>query len=54
MILITGGAGYIGAHVALEWMVRGEEVLILDNLCNSHRSAIDRISALAGKRPGFI
>lgn len=54
MILITGGAGYIGAHVALEWMVRGEEVLILDNLCNSHRSAIDRISTLAGKQPEFI
>lgn len=54
MILITGGAGYIGAHVALECMVRGEEVLIVDNLCNSHRSAIDRISTLAGKRPGFI
>ncbi|KPY78799.1 UDP-glucose 4-epimerase, partial [Pseudomonas syringae pv. spinaceae] len=53
-MLITGGAGYIGAHVALEWMVRGEEVLILDNLCNSHRSAIDRICTLAGKRPGFI
>lgn len=54
MILITGGTGYIGAHVALECMVRGEEVLILDNLCNSQRSAIDRISVLAGKRPGFI
>ncbi|KRP62036.1 UDP-glucose 4-epimerase GalE [Pseudomonas orientalis] len=54
MILITGGAGYIGAHVALEWMVRGEDVVILDNLCNSERSAIDRIATLAGKRPGFI
>ncbi|AZF15485.1 MULTISPECIES: UDP-glucose 4-epimerase GalE [Pseudomonas] len=54
MILITGGAGYIGAHVALELMVRGEEVLILDNLCNSRRSTIDRVSALAGKRPEFI
>lgn len=54
MILITGGAGFIGAHVALEWMVRGEDVVILDNLCNSHRSAIDRISTLAGKRPAFI
>ncbi|SDT13757.1 UDP-glucose 4-epimerase GalE [Pseudomonas granadensis] len=54
MILITGGAGYIGAHVALELLARNEDVLILDNLCNSQRSAIERISTLAGQRPGFI
>lgn len=54
MILITGGAGYIGAHVALEMMSQGEDVLILDNLCNSYRSALDRIHTLAGRRPGFI
>lgn len=54
MLLITGGAGYIGAHIALEMMERGEEVLILDNLCNSQRSTIDRIASVSGQRPGFI
>jgi UDP-glucose 4-epimerase len=54
MILITGGAGYIGAHIALEWMGQGEDVLILDNLCNGASAAVDRIAALAGRRPGFI
>lgn len=54
MILITGGAGYIGAHVALQWLGNGEDVVILDNLCNSQRAAIERISTLAGKRPEFI
>lgn len=54
MILITGGAGYIGAHIALQMMNRGEEVLILDNLCNSQRVTVERISAVTGQRPGFI
>jgi len=54
MMFITGGAGYIGAHIALEMMEQGEEVLILDNLCNSLRSAVDRIASLIGRRPGFI
>jgi UDP-glucose 4-epimerase len=54
MILITGGAGYIGAHVALELMNQGREVLILDNLCNSYRSTLYRIANLSGRRPGFI
>ena len=31
MILITGGAGYIGSHTALNFMKNGYEVLIFDN-----------------------
>ncbi len=54
MILITGGAGYIGAHVAVELMEEGEEVLLLDNLCNSRRSVVSRITSLSGSRPGFV
>jgi UDP-glucose 4-epimerase len=54
MMLITGGTGYIGAHIALEMMEQGEEVLILDDLCNSLRSTIGRIASLSGQRPGFV
>lgn len=54
MILVTGGAGYIGAHVAVELMNHGEDVVILDNLCNSARSVVDRITTVAGRRPVFI
>ncbi|MEZ5499042.1 MAG: UDP-glucose 4-epimerase GalE [Steroidobacteraceae bacterium] len=38
-ILITGGAGYIGSHVALQLVERGEEVVILDNLSTGFREA---------------
>jgi len=54
MILVTGGAGYIGAHVVLELMAYGEEVIILDNLCNSSRYALERIASVSGQRPVFI
>lgn len=37
MILVTGGAGYIGSHVALALLDRGTQVLILDNLSTGSR-----------------
>ncbi|HEX4648887.1 MAG TPA: UDP-glucose 4-epimerase GalE [Steroidobacteraceae bacterium] len=39
-ILITGGAGYIGSHVALQLRARGERVLILDDLSRGFRQAV--------------
>lgn len=54
MILVTGGAGYIGSHTVVELLARGESVLILDNLCNSSVQVLDRIEQIAGCRPGFI
>jgi UDP-glucose 4-epimerase len=40
MILVIGGAGYIGSHLVKE-LVKKEEVVILDNLSTGHREAID-------------
>jgi UDP-glucose 4-epimerase len=37
MILVTGGAGYIGSHIALALLDRGERVLVLDNLSTGNR-----------------
>lgn len=54
MILITGGMGYIGAHLVLELMNDGEEVVILDNLCNSSRTTLVRIARVTGRRPVFV
>lgn len=45
MILITGGAGYIGSHTALELMRAGKEVLVYDNLQKGHVEACTRIGA---------
>ncbi len=54
MILITGGTGYIGSHTAVELMLAGFEVLIVDNFCNSKATVIDRVERIAGRRPGFV
>ncbi len=52
-ILVTGGTGYIGSHSVIELMATGHEVVVVDNLSNSHPEVIDRIAAIAGRRPGF-
>jgi UDP-glucose 4-epimerase len=39
-ILVTGGAGYIGSHVVRQLRVRGERVVVLDNLSTGYRSAL--------------
>jgi UDP-glucose 4-epimerase len=52
-ILVTGGTGYIGSHTVVELMAAGREVFIIDNLCNSKASVLDRIERIAGRRPGF-
>lgn len=53
-ILLTGGAGFIGSHTAVELLNAGREVIIADDLSNSEVSVIDRIETITGKRPVFI
>ena len=50
-VLVTGGAGYIGSHTCVELMQAGHEVLIFDNLCNSHVAVIERIARIVGRPP---
>lgn len=52
-ILVTGGAGYIGSHTAIVLLEQGHQVVIVDNLCNSKRVAVDRIEELSGKKVVF-
>lgn len=52
-MLITGGTGYIGSHTAVALIAAGHDVFVIDNLCNSKASVIDRIERIAGRRPGF-
>ena len=52
-VLVTGGAGYIGSHTCVELMQSGHEIVIFDNLCNSHIAVIARIARIAGRTPEF-
>ncbi len=48
-ILLTGGAGYIGSHTALELLNAGYEVVIVDNLDNSSQESLSRVQEITGK-----
>jgi len=54
MILVTGGAGYIGSHTVVELLVNGFDLLILDNLSNGSPKVIGRIEQITGKRPNLV
>lgn len=53
-ILVTGGAGYIGSHTCIALHEAGYEIVIYDNLSNSSKEAINRVSSLIGKPIEFI
>ena len=48
-ILLTGGAGYIGSHTAVELLNAGEELVIIDNFYNSKPKALEAIKKITGK-----
>lgn len=52
-VLITGGTGYIGSFTSLVLLENGYDVVIVDNLYNSSKVALDRIELICGKRPVF-
>ena len=40
MILVTGGAGYIGSHVCIALLDAGFDVVAVDNLSNSNKASL--------------
>ena len=54
MILVTGGAGYIGSHTCVELLRAGHNITIFDNFCNSHPESLERVQRITGKRFRFI
>lgn len=52
-ILITGGAGYIGSHAAVELLESGYEIVVLDNFSNSNKESINRVKELTGREFSF-
>lgn len=54
MILVTGGAGYIGSHTCVQLLKAGYEVLIVDNFVNSKPEVLRNIERITGRQPRFI
>lgn len=54
MILVTGGAGFIGSHTCVALAEAQIPYLILDNFCNSRRSVLERLERITGKAPQWI
>ncbi len=53
-VLLTGGAGFIGSHTAVELLDAGRKIIIADDLSNSEASVIGRIEKITGKAPLFF
>ena len=52
-ILVTGGTGYIGSHTVLELLTTDQEIVIVDNLCNSSKESLARVEKITGKTCAF-
>jgi len=52
-ILVTGGAGYIGAHTVVELAQSGYQPIIVDNLSRSDRTLLDGVEKILGEKPVF-
>jgi len=48
-ILLTGGAGYIGSHTAVELLNKGKDLVIIDDFSNSNEKALNAIRKITGK-----
>lgn len=52
-ILVTGGAGFIGSHTCVELLESGYEVVVVDDLSNSSRKALERVEQITGRSLTF-
>ena len=48
-VLLTGGAGYIGSHTAVELLNKNMEIVIVDDFSNSNEKVLDSIKKITGK-----
>jgi UDP-glucose 4-epimerase len=49
-ILVTGGAGFIGSHACVELLSADYNVIVIDNLSNSKKEALNRVESITGKK----
>ena len=52
-VLVTGGTGFIGSHTVVELLETGYEVVVVDNLVNSSKKSLERVSKIAEKAVTF-
>jgi len=53
-ILLTGGAGYIGAHTVVELIEAGYDPVVIDDFSRSDKTLLEAIEKVTGKRPEFV
>lgn len=53
-VLVTGGAGFIGAHTCIELLSNGYKVVVIDNLSNSTRVSLDRVMDITNNSIEFF
>ena len=49
-VLVTGGCGYIGSHTCVELAEAGYEPIIVDNLSNSEKIALEGVEKILGRK----
>jgi UDP-glucose 4-epimerase len=54
LVLVVGGAGYIGSHTVVELYSSGYKVLVLDNFDNSSKDIFKKIEIITNKKVPFI
>ncbi|OQY20304.1 MAG: UDP-glucose 4-epimerase GalE [Desulfobacteraceae bacterium 4572_35.1] len=54
VVLVTGGAGYIGSHTVVELLKSGYDVVVLDNLSNSSAESLLRVEKITGRKLEFV
>lgn len=54
MILITGGASYIGSHTCVSLLESGYDITVFDNLCNGSTEALSRVEKLTNRKINFF
>lgn len=52
-VLVSGGAGYIGSHTAVELINADYDVIIIDNLSNSEETAVEGVKKITGREVAF-
>ena len=53
-VLVTGGAGYIGSHSAVELIQAGYDAVLIDNFSKSDKTLLDGIKKITGHAPRFF